>query len=92
MQVNIIRTVEVELQNKISDLRISLDFETGARNTNRKRTEEVRKKLAKMAGTPETTPPLLTEDAMSKLVISDLEFRYCLILEDDHRIAVLEWQ
>lgn len=74
MQVNIIRTVEVELQNKISDLKISLDFETGARNTNRKRAEEVRRKLASMAGTPEG-PPLLTEEEMSKLVISDLEFR-----------------
>ena len=67
--------MEVELQNKISDLRISFDFEMGARNSNRKRANAVRKKLAEMAGTPDELPDLLTEEAMSKLVISDLEFR-----------------
>ena len=80
-QVNIIRTVEVELQNKISDLRVSFDFETGARNSNRKRADAVRKKLAEMAGTPDKLPDLLTEEAMSKLVISDLEFRYSVSFE-----------
>ena len=76
VQVNIIRTVEVELQNKITDLRISFDFETGACASNRKRADGVRKKLAAMAGTPDKLPDLLTEEAMEKLVISDLEFRY----------------
>ena len=65
----------MELQNKISDLNISFDFETGARKSNQKRADAVRKKLAEMAGTPNQLPDLLTEDAMSKLVISDLEFR-----------------
>lgn len=69
----------MELQNKISDLMVSLDFETKARATNSKRGDEVRKTLAKMSGTPDALPPLLTEEEMSKLVISDLEFRWnCL--------------
>ena len=78
-QVGIIRTVEVELQNKISDLRIALDFETGARNTNSKKANEVRKKLAKL-GDSQELPALLTEEQMADLALSDLEFRSMLCL------------
>ena len=76
-QVGIIRTVEVELQNKISDLRVALDFETGAHKTNSKKANEVRKKLAKMGSGDESQelPALLTEEEMADLVLSDLEFR-----------------
>ena len=75
LQVNTIRTVEIELQNKISDLRVSLDFENAAKKTNGKRADEIRKKLAEMAGNPKKLPPLLTEAELSKLVTSELEFR-----------------
>ena len=77
--MGIIRTVEVELQNKISDLRVALDFETGAHKTNSKKANEVRKKLAKMGDTEEL-PALLTEEQMADLVLSDLEFRSTLHL------------
>jgi len=72
--VGIIRTVEVELQNKISDLRVAFDFETGARNSNSKKANEVRKKLAKM-GDSQELPPLLSEEQMADMDLSDLEFR-----------------
>lgn len=66
--------MEVELQNTISDQRIALDFETKARNSNTKRADEVRRKLAKMGRTSEL-PPLLDEKQLAQMVISDLEFR-----------------
>ena len=74
VQVNIIRTVEVELQNKISDQQTSLEFETNARAANARRADEGRKKVAKMAGSKDLPPPL-TEKEMAPLKLSDLEFR-----------------
>ena len=74
MQVNIIRTVEVELNNKIHDLQVSFDFETNAKNTNTKRGNELRKKLAQMSGSQDL-PPLLTDEEMDSQKLSDLEFR-----------------
>ena len=78
-QVNIIRTVEVELQNKISDQQTSLEFETKARASNARRADEGRKKVAQMAGS-EGLPPPLTEKEMVPLKLSDLEFRSALSL------------
>lgn len=67
--------MEVELNNKIHDLQISFDFETGAKNTNTKRANELRKKLAEMDRT-EILPPLLSEEELNKQKLSELELRW----------------
>lgn len=74
-QVDIIRGVEVEVENKMQDLTGSLEFERGARVSNTKRAAEHRKKLQKMKGADQPPPPA-SEEELQAHSIGDLEFRY----------------
>ena len=74
VQLNIIRTVEVELTNKISELRGSRDHETTACRNSTRRRDDFRKKLAAQAGSQEL-PPLLTEEELAAYDLQELEYR-----------------
>lgn len=81
-----IRTVEVELESKIADLKTKLDFETKARDSNLRRLEERRKKLAEMLGAPEPPSPL-SDAELARHNLPDVEFKsglrpFCHVLPE----------
>lgn len=75
LQVNVIRMVEVELENKIADLEVKLGFESKTRESNMRRLDDGRRKAAQMLGT-EDLPPLLSDEELDREKLSDINFRW----------------